>query len=63
MVEIGVSFNNVPPKIITTRRVRAVTKFTSTERGDNVTVGVCCSEGDAHVLPCVIVNELSFREI
>jgi hypothetical protein len=55
--------NNVHPKIITTRGVRSVTKFTSADRGDNVTVVAYCSEGDPYVPPCVIFKELCFREI
>ena len=49
--ETGFPLNNVPPKIVIAKGVRDVIKFTSAERGENVTVVACCSASGAFIPP------------
>jgi hypothetical protein len=55
--------NNVPPEIVTTKRVRDIINFTSGERGKNVTIVACCSASGAIIPPFVIFKGVRFREL
>jgi hypothetical protein len=54
---------NVPPKIVTNKGVTDVIKFTSVERGENVTVVACCSASGVFIPSFVIFEGVRFREI
>ena len=63
MDETGFSLNNAPPKIATAKGVRDVIKFTSAERGENVTVVACCSASGVFIPPFVIFKGIRLREV
>jgi hypothetical protein len=63
MDETEFPLNNVPSKIVTTKGVRDVTKFTSAERGENVTVFAWCRASGAFIPPFVIFKGIRFREV
>jgi hypothetical protein len=63
MDETGFPLNNAPLKIVTTKGIRDVVKFTNAESGENVTVLACCSASDAFILPFVIFKGIRFREV
>ena len=63
MDETGFPLNNVPPKIVTAKEVRDFVKFTSAERGENVTVVACYSASGVFIPPFVIFKTIRLREV
>jgi hypothetical protein len=59
----GFPLNNGSLKIVTTKGVRDVIKFTIAERGENVTVVAFCSTSGAFIPPFVIFKGIRFKEL
>jgi hypothetical protein len=56
MDEIWFPLNNVPLKIVAKAVAIEVVKFTSVEKGKNVTPAACHSASDVFITPFVIFN-------
>lgn len=61
--ESGFPLNNNPSKIIAEKGKREVIKITNVERGENVTVVVCCSASGMFMPPFVIFKGKRFKDV